>query len=85
MLSSEQIKRHAILMDRMGDARGLDMEEQVLRGKITSAELADRVLSCANCTGPQDCAHWLDTRTGVEGESPSYCRNADLFDDLSKR
>lgn len=84
MLPPEQIKRHAILMDRMAGARGIDMEEQVLRGHITSAEVADSVLSCTNCTNPDGCAHWLDRTEGPVGQTPDYCRNSVLFDDLLK-
>lgn len=85
MLPKDQIKRHAILMDRMAEARGLDMEEQVLRGHITSSEVADAVLSCTNCTNPGDCGRWLDAHAGGAAESPSYCRNSALFGDLLAR
>lgn len=85
MLSKDQIKRHAILMDRMAGARGLDMEEQVLRGNISSAEVADAVLSCTNCSNPGDCARWLEAHADGAAESPSYCRNEGLFGDLLAR
>lgn len=84
MLHPDQIKRHAILMDRMAEARGLDMEEQVMRGHITSADVAESVLSCTNCTNPEDCASWLARNDGPAAETPSYCRNSALFDDLLK-
>ena len=85
MLRADKIKRHAILMDRMAGARGLDMEEQVLRGNISSAEVADAVLSCRNCSNPDGCARWLDATAGVAAESPPYCRNGTMFSDLSGR
>lgn len=84
MQSPRTIKRHAILMDRMATARGLDMEEQVLRGRISSAEVADAVLSCTACSCPEECGHWLDRQEGPAEASPGYCRNARLFDALSK-
>ncbi|MGY3438154.1 MULTISPECIES: DUF6455 family protein [unclassified Marinovum] len=84
MIAPQTIKRHAALMDRMATAHGLDMEEQVLRGKISSAEIADAVLSCTNCTNPDGCAHWLDTQTGVAAAAPDQCRNAGMFSDLLK-
>ncbi|TNF17422.1 MAG: hypothetical protein EP318_21460 [Rhodobacteraceae bacterium] len=84
MLHPDQIKRHAVLMDKMAETRGIDMEEQVLRGNISSAEVAESVLSCTNCTNPGDCANWLAENRGPVAETPSYCRNATLFDDLLK-
>lgn len=84
MLLPEQIKRHATLMDRMAETRGLDMEEQVLRGHIASVDVADAVLSCTNCTNPEGCAHWLDRQQGQANESPAYCRNTALFEGLLK-
>ncbi|MDD9745969.1 MULTISPECIES: DUF6455 family protein [Marinovum] len=84
MQSPQKIKRHAILMDRVAEARGLDMEEQVLRGRISSEAVADAVLSCTNCTRPDDCARWLDRQAAPVAASPGYCRNARMFDDLSK-
>lgn len=84
MIAPQTIKRHATLIDRMATARGLDMEEQVLRGKISSADIADAVLSCTHCTNPDGCAQWLDAQTGVVAATPEQCRNAELYADLLK-
>ncbi|MDA7429963.1 DUF6455 family protein [Primorskyibacter aestuariivivens] len=82
MADVEKLRKHAALVDRMATARGLDLEEAALRGKISPDGIADAVLNCTGCTNPEDCAHWLETHSAPEQAGPSYCRNADLFEDL---
>lgn len=84
MASTDQLRKHAALVDRMASARGVDLEEAALRGRITPGEISDAVLSCTACTHPEDCQRWLDSGTDPEGAAPEYCRNADLFTDLKK-
>lgn len=82
MHDTKTLRRHAALVDRMATARGVDLEESMLRGKLSIPELDDAVLSCTGCTQPCACESWLDDQTAVAAASPSYCRNADLFSDL---
>lgn len=82
MANVEQLRKHAALVDRMATARGLDLEEAALRGKISPDGIADAVLRCTGCSNPGDCAHWLDAHSAPEHAGPSYCRNAELFEDL---
>ncbi|MGP6089876.1 DUF6455 family protein [Antarctobacter jejuensis] len=85
MHSQDALKRHASLVDRMAGVRGLDLEEEMLRGALSFTELEDSVLRCAQCTNPEGCAHWMAEQTAPAPESPSYCRNADLFRALEQR
>lgn len=82
MYTREKLKRHAGLMDRMAEAQGLDLEEQMLRGRLDFGALEDAVLRCAGCENPDDCARKLDA--GVSGGTPGYCRNTALFAELGK-
>lgn len=82
MANQDQLRKHAALVDRMATARGLDLEEAALRGKITPDGISDAVLNCTGCTNPDACGHWLDAHSGTADSGPSYCRNAELFDDL---
>ncbi len=84
MLSQTTLKRHAALVDRMAEVRGLDLEELMLRGKLSFSELEDSVLRCTNCANPDGCAHWLASQTAPVAETPLYCRNADQFHALEK-
>lgn len=77
-------KRHAILVDHMASTLGLDLEEQMMRGKLTFSELDDAVLNCTGCTQPCACEAWLASRKGVAQVPPFYCRNAQLFEELRK-
>lgn len=82
MQSETVLKRHARLVDDMATARGLDLEEQMMRGKLSMSGLEDAVLRCTGCTNPDACEHWLATQTGTAEASPDYCRNAHVFDEL---
>ncbi|WP_323767384.1 DUF6455 family protein [Antarctobacter sp.] len=79
MQSQTTLKRHAALVDNMAQARGVDLEEQMLRGKLTISELEDAVLRCTACTSADTCEHWLKTQTDPAPDVPEYCRNAALF------
>lgn len=82
MQSKSTLKRHAGLVDKMAGRLGLDLEEEVLRGNLRADELPDLVLSCTSCTNPGDCEHWLHENESAS-QTPSYCRNARLFEQLS--
>jgi hypothetical protein len=82
MQNQTTLKRHAGLVDQMAGQLGLDLEEEVLRGNLRPDEVPDLVLSCTNCTNPDDCERWLAENDGAQA-TPSYCRNAKLFAQLS--
>ena len=85
MQNRETLKRHAALVDRMAEARGLDLEEEILRGRMTLSDLDDAVLRCTGCAEPGNCEHWLAgrDRTAPAEDTPDYCRNRDLFAGLT--
>ncbi|MCR8549628.1 DUF6455 family protein [Salipiger sp. P9] len=76
--------RHARLVDHMATTLGLDLDEQMMRGKLTSSQLDDAVLSCTGCTQPCACEVWLASQEEVAPTPPSYCRNVSLFEELRK-
>ena len=84
MQDPKTLKRHAVLLDRMASTRGLDLEETMLRGSLSIPDLDDAVLRCTGCTQPGACETWLDAQSGTVAQTPVYCRNADLFRDLSR-
>ena len=85
MLNRDTLKRHAALVDRMATARGLDLEEHLLRGNLSIPELDDAVLRCTGCSDPGSCETWLAGQGGHAEATPSYCRNAELFEELKAR
>ena len=72
--------RHADLVDRMGRALGLDLEEKIMAGKLQIDTLADAVLSCTGCSDPDRCERWLADRDAPVDDAPGMCRNRDLFE-----
>lgn len=82
MQNPRTLKRHAALTDRMAGARGVDLEEELMRGKIDVEDISDAVLRCTACSNPEHCSVWLEEQNGAVGSTPGYCRNADLFDKL---
>ena len=82
MQSEKTLRRHAALVDEMATACGVDLEEAILRGKLTIPDLDDAVLACTGCTRPDACEARL--AQGVRG-APAYCRNAELFGELLRR
>lgn len=73
------LKRHAALVDTMAQTRGIDLEEQAMRGNVSFDEISDAVLSCTGCSNPEGCSSWLKAHEGGSATSPSYCRNDALF------
>ncbi|MEM9580347.1 MAG: DUF6455 family protein [Pseudomonadota bacterium] len=84
MISTKTLHKHAGLVDRMASANGIDLEESALRGDVTPGEISDAVVSCTNCTNPEDCGKWLDTQAQDANTPPGYCRNTALFDRLKE-
>ncbi len=75
-------KRHAALVDRMATAQGIDLEEEMMRGRLGFMQIEDAVLSCTGCSAPCACERWLDAQPTPADQPPSYCRNTALFASL---
>ncbi|MBP0482445.1 hypothetical protein J5474_08055 [Sagittula sp. M10.9X] len=67
----------------MATAQGLDLEEDMMRGRLGFAALEDAVLRCTGCARPDDCTRWLDGRDAKAaapvGAPPLFCRNEAFF------
>lgn len=85
MQSEKTLKDHADLVDRMATTLGIDLEEAILRGQMPSLDLADAVLRCTGCSNPGHCRSWLAQQDGTAKAAPGYCRNAELFDELTPK
>lgn len=72
------LKKHAVLLDGMSAARGIDLQERALAGDISIDALTDAVLSCTNCTNPEACAIWLE-QNETAPTTPAYCENRIIF------
>ena len=77
MSTDQQFSHHARLVTRMADATGVDLVEQMQRGKLDSEDLRMMVHRCQGCTHPCDCEMRLDA--GGLTATPDYCRNTSEF------
>ena len=85
-MTEKTLKDAAGRVDRMADARGIDLQEVAMRAGLVPDDLAGMVQRCAGCTHPDQCDAWLDGLEGrVVSATPGYCRNADVFADLARR
>ena len=63
----------------MAGALGLDLEQEVLRGRLDVGSVGEAVLRCAGCSDPDGCEAWLAGQDGIAGTLPIPCRNVELF------
>lgn len=84
MYENQTIRTHAALVDRMASALGLDLEEEVMSGRLDYDALPDLVLRCTGCSQPDSCAAWLNAEHGAGEHAPCYCRNAKALESLRK-
>ena len=77
--------RHAMLMGRMADVLGVDLQEASMRGRFDETENVHAMNRCAGCEGGADCPRWLEAHRGGASRAPAYCRNATLFATLAGR
>ncbi|MGI3184398.1 DUF6455 family protein [Nioella aestuarii] len=78
MPGRKTIEDHEKLMGRMADRLGVDLDEAELRGDLPPEQRSDMVLSCTNCTSPEECGKWLESHDKAE-DAPTYCRNGELL------
>ncbi len=84
MPTETRLHRHERLVHRMAETQGVDLDEAVLRGKLTPDALDAAVLACTGCAEPCACAVWLSAETRTEDGTPAYCRNGTLFAGLTE-
>ena len=74
------LRTHAALFDTMGQAVGLDLQEEAIAGRLQFEEISEAVLRCTRCAHPETCQRWLQgTGQEVVQNTPDYCRNRDLL------
>ncbi len=70
----------AHLMDRM--MTHLQVRDAIAEQPHGAEILRQAVVRCASCAHGEECRVWLDTASQA-ASAPSFCRNQDLFDQLS--
>lgn len=82
MLGKATLKRHAELVDKMADTVGVDLEQAIMEGRMTTDQLSDVVLTCTGCSEVESCARWLAAQDQTAADTPDYCRNTETFQRL---
>jgi len=78
MPGKKTLQDHEILVSRMAETVGVDLDEAELRGAITPEFRDEMVLACTGCADANGCDRWLGENAKADA-TPSYCRNADVF------
>lgn len=84
MFSLSKLERHESLVSGMADRRGVDLGEAMLRGDLSGNELRSAIFRCTACSDPDSCEEWQQGHRAGADETPSYCRNASLFERLAE-
>ncbi len=84
MQRDKTYQKHQWLMSRMADKLGADLDEAELRGDLTPGQRDAMVLSCTNCTSPEECERLLQANGSIDA-APSFCRNGAAIQDIAKK
>ncbi|EBA15870.1 hypothetical protein RSK20926_14604 [Roseobacter sp. SK209-2-6] len=80
MREHSTLKTHAALLDQMGRALGLDLQDEAISGRLQFDEISEAVLRCTRCGYPERCRKCVSTmRHAALAQAPDYCRNGDLL------
>ena len=74
--------RHEVLMTRMAETLGVDLDAAEMRGDLPPEAREAMLLACTGCSDPAGCARHLAAHPKAE-EAPDFCRNRDLLRGLA--
>ncbi len=80
MFSARHFDKHVNLMTRMADTLGIDLETEMMTGKLSPESYQARVVACSGCDKAETCEAFLDAAGGHADAAPDYCRNKAVFD-----
>ncbi|MDU8943017.1 DUF6455 family protein [Ovoidimarina sediminis] len=80
MFSTHYFDKHIRLMTRMADTLGVDLETEIMSGRLSPESYRSRVFACVGCQNAGDCAAFLDASGGTAEAAPDYCRNKSVLD-----
>lgn len=84
MISLSRFDRHARLMNGMADALGVDLETEMMSGRMPPETYREKLFRCVGCRDAAACEKLLETAQGFLEGAPDYCRNRAQFDALSR-
>lgn len=80
MQSNRPTAEHTALFHQMAEAMGVNLEQEILAGRLDLETLTNSIQRCKGCGGPKACTKWLEhAEVGAEPDAPGYCRNASML------
>jgi len=80
----QRIDEHADLMTRMAETLGVGLDEAVTDGRLSENCLSGAYLRCIGCREAEACSGFLAENAEGAEAAPDYCRNASLFEALTR-
>ena len=82
MSKETEFENQSKLVRQMADMLEVDLGEAVLSGKLNNFPYQDIVHRCSRCLEQDACQKWMDTNAPGQAETPSYCRNKRILENL---
>ena len=76
----DRFDRHARLVERMADTLGVDLAEELMRGRVMPSDLRSNVVRCMGCERTQECGVWLEAHPDGARMAPNFCRNKEQLE-----
>lgn len=73
---------HKYLLERMADALGLDLGQEVDLTRLTRAQYERALDRCMRCPDPEGCELWLGEHAAGTHRAPELCANKTLLKHL---
>lgn len=70
------------LTQAMARTVGVSITDEIARGRISRADLAEMVVHCAACEKTEGCLLWLAQGGGDSSDVPAYCLNHERIEAL---
>lgn len=77
----DKLDRHGSIMAKMAKTLGVDFAEKIYEDPNVVTKYREAVLRCSHCQHEGECQGWMDEHASAR-ETPDYCRNKDLLENL---
>lgn len=79
----DKIGRRAAVMGKMAETLGVDFAEKIAQDPSAAAKYREAVMRCSHCSHDGECKGWMADHPHAT-ETPDYCRNKDLLENLAQ-
>jgi len=68
-------ERHFWLTQGMARTVGVNITEEIARGKLTREDFANMVVRCGSCEFSERCVRWMAEGRHIDEGPPGFCLN----------